>query len=180
MRTRIYLPAVLLVVPFATAVAQQQPPPLEPGQRVRVTVPTRDMNKHVETFRRLRGDTLVLESMRCPLSDVTRLEVHRGEKSKAGKGALFGGLVGAGLGVVASVVWAAHDCEFIDNVGCEGEEVAVMAGGTAILGAAGALLGAGVGALIQTDRWEEVPLDRLRVSLVPQRDGFGIGASISF
>jgi len=42
-------------------------------------------------------------------------------------------------------------------------------------------LGAVIGALIKTDRWEEVPLDALRVSFVPQRDGrFGLGMSVRF
>ena len=50
---------------------------------------------------------------------------------------------------------------------------------------AGALLGAGVGAVvgyfIKTDRWEEISLDRLRVSFAPQRDGgFVLGLSVEF
>ncbi len=51
----------------------------------------------------------------------------------------------------------------------------------AIFGGAGAGLGALVGLLIKTDRWEEVPLNRFRVSFAPQRDGrFALGASVSF
>ena len=38
-----------------------------------------------------------------------------------------------------------------------------------------------LGASTKTDRWREVPLDRVRVSLGPQRDGrFGLGASVRF
>jgi hypothetical protein len=38
-----------------------------------------------------------------------------------------------------------------------------------------------VGGSIKTDRWREVPLDRLRVGFAPQRDGrFGLGASVRF
>ncbi len=47
----------------------------------------------------------------------------------------------------------------------------------------GALGGAVVGAVVghQDLRWTEVPLDRLHVSLGPQRDGrFGFGASVRF
>jgi hypothetical protein len=45
----------------------------------------------------------------------------------------------------------------------------------------GAAVGLVVGAFTKTDRWEEVPLDRLRVSIVPQRDGrFALGVSVSF
>ncbi len=41
--------------------------------------------------------------------------------------------------------------------------------------------GLAVGAVIMTDRWQEVPLDRLRVNLGPQRDGrFGLGLLVRF
>ncbi len=40
------------------------------------------------------------------------------------------------------------------------------------LGAGGGLLiGGAVGAIIRTDRWEEIPIGRLRVSFLPQRHG---------
>ena len=45
----------------------------------------------------------------------------------------------------------------------------------------GAVAGALVGFAIKTEQWEEAPLDRLRMSLGPQRDGrFGFGASVRF
>ena len=52
-------------------------------------------------------------------------------------------------------------------------------------GLAGGLLGAGVGAVIgwaiKTERWEEVPLDRLQLNMVPLRDGgFALGVSVTF
>jgi len=48
---------------------------------------------------------------------------------------------------------------------------------SAIVGAAGGI----VGYFIKTDRWEEIPLERLRVSLTPQRDGgFALGFSVRF
>ena len=46
---------------------------------------------------------------------------------------------------------------------------------------AGAGIGGLIGAFVKTDRWEAVPLDQLRVSVVPQRGGrFALGLSISF
>jgi hypothetical protein len=53
--------------------------------------------------------------------------------------------------------------------------------GFVVGGLGGALIGALIGSASKTDRWQEVPLDRLRVSLGPQRDGrFGLGASVRF
>ena len=44
----------------------------------------------------------------------------------------------------------------------------------------GVVFGAVVGAMTEGERWEEVPLDRLRVSIAPTRNGIGIGARIAF
>ena len=59
-------------------------------------------------------------------------------------------------------------------------------GGTAAVtglffGGLGAVVGHLVGNRFTVDRWVDVPHDRLRVSLGPQRDGrFGLGASVRF
>ena len=59
--------------------------------------------------------------------------------------------------------------------------VGTAAIGAGVVSVAGAMVGIVVGALIKTERWEEVPFDQLRVSFVPQRDGrLGIGLSVRF
>ena len=48
-----------------------------------------------------------------------------------------------------------------------------------VFGAGGALLGAVTGAFIKTDRWEEVPLDEIRVGLSPfASDGVAVSVSL--
>jgi hypothetical protein len=42
------------------------------------------------------------------------------------------------------------------------------------------MIGTLVGERIKTDNWEEVPLDRLRVTVAPTRSGVGIAARIAF
>jgi hypothetical protein len=77
-------------------------------------------------------------------------------------------LIGAGVGAVAFAL--------VGNVGCtsdcdEGQ------GSLLALGAGmGAAYVAGIGALIKTDRWGDVPLEHVRVALVPTR---GRGAQLS-
>ena len=171
MRKRIFLPAVLLVLPLASAVAQQQPPPLEPGQRVRVTAP--DINKYDGTLQAMRGDTLTVDTLRIAVASVTRLDVYRGQKSNLLLGMGIGFAAGAGLG---ALLGAAVDCEdygFSDQSSCVG----LAAAGGAVVGL---LVGTTAGLLIKTDRWEEVPLDQIRVSFMPQRDGFALGISVAF
>ncbi len=67
-----------------------------------------------------------------------------------------------------------------DCLGDLGPGANVAAGGV-IGGLGGLVVGALIGSAIETDRWVDVPLDRLRVSLGPQRDSrFGFGASVRF
>jgi len=171
MRLAIALALVALASP-TDAVAQELS--LRPGQRVRVTVSTVGKNAYEDRFRQLRGDTLVLESAWFPLSDVTQLKVHQGRKSVTGWGGLVGLLGGALTGAIVGysqgddhglVAWTAE------------QKAGLLA---AVFGGVGGLGGLLIGALIRTDKWEGIPLDRLRVSVVPHRDGFGLGASIAF
>ena len=176
MNKRICLSAVLLVLPLTTAVAQQQPLSLEPGARVRITAPYLGIKKQAATFQALRGDTLVVmadSTMRCPLAAVTRLDVYRGRKSHPWRGAAVGAAVG-GVGALAVTVAACSTEEF----DCSNKSYPAAAVGVGILG--GGLIGLGIGALTKTDRWEEVPVDQIRVSFVPRRDGFALGFSVAF
>ena len=49
----------------------------------------------------------------------------------------------------------------------------------ALGGVAGAGLGAIIGALVRTERWQDVPVERLRVGLAPQ-GGIKFGLFVAF
>ncbi len=195
MRHVTILVAVLTITPLTNATAQV---PVRPGARVRVTTPpppcpawytscTRDSPRHyVGTFVAWKGGTLVVETkghiLALPLDSVTRLDLSRGRKTNTGMGAVIGffvgGLVGAGIGYASY-----EECVpqgWFSCIGDFGPETLAVAG--ALIGGLGGLVaGALIGLEIQTDRWQEVPLDRVRVSMGPQRDGrFGLGASVRF
>lgn len=171
---------------FTDAIAQEQP--LLPGQRVRVAhscVAVRDQQTRQTELRdcqttkgsvtALSADALGLSAgdstVSLSLRQISRIEVHRGQKAHTGVGALVGLLVGAVTGGVVGY----RQCEegFVDVGLC-------TAAGIGIGGGVGAGLGALTGSAIKADHWEEVPLDRLRVGVGPHRDGFGIVASIAF
>lgn len=163
-----------LLAPRTDALTQQLP--LQPGQRVRVTVPSLGVSKQDARFERLNGDTLVVSSASYALSDVTRFEVWRGRRSAARKGSLFGFVGGAAVG--ALIGFAMGESEGFCAFACTAGQKAAL--GALIGGPTGALSGLLIGAQIKTDTWERIPAERLPLSVRPRRDGFGIGASIAF
>ena len=174
---------VSLVVPFSNLSAQQLSR-LE-GARMRVTAPDCGMNTQTTTLQALRGDTLLFPGrptessnpivpVKCPVGSVTRVEMRQGRKSNVARGALIGLIPG----VVGGAFAGAHVARMEETRCPETFKGAVI--GAGIMGALTAGLGAIVGALIKTDRWEEVPLDRLRVGFAPQRDRVSLGLRIAF
>ncbi len=181
MRHATILIAILTFVPLASATAQVS---LRPGDRVRVTGhfchPFHTCQHSVSTFLAWKADSLVIQSngdtLTVPVTLLTRLDVSRGRKTNTGEGAVTGLLVGGVAGAVIGL--ASYECEpcFVDL----GPGV-YAAAGAVIGGLGGLVVGALIGLEIETDRWQEVQLHRVRVSVGPQRDGrFGLGASVRF
>ncbi len=160
--------SVLVRLPNVSA--QVQP---EPGSRVRVTAPDIGVDKSVGRCLELSDGSMQFapESGAVPVTipfvSMTGLQVSRGRKSSVRKGALWGGLIGGAVGVA---IGASME---VEDFGTEGFALAGVV--------AGAVIGAPIGAFIKTERWDEIPLDRLPVSLAPQRDGrVGLGFSVAF
>lgn len=151
---------LLLLAPAgrpALAAAQEAAP--KPGDRIRVTTLVVH-RRYVGNLVELSHESLRWDSDGAPysisLDQVANLELGRGDKSNAGKGALTGGAVGLGVGVAVGLVFSGLCGNDLvsDNAECR-------VGTTAAVGGLSALLGAGVGALIGTGsrsvRWEAVP-----------------------
>ncbi len=181
MRYLTIIPIAALAVASFTRVTAQQPPLVKVGDRVRVATPDMGIRNQEGTLRLLDADSLVLhpaygEPLRLviPLASLTRFEVHRGRKSAA--------RLGAGIGFGVGTAWA---ITLLSTPSVCNPETPCSAGGwvgaIGLFGGIGAGLGGLVGLVFRSDRWEEVSLDRLRVSFAPQRDGrFALGASVSF
>ncbi len=167
-----FIPFVLICIFGGAPTESAAQEPLASGSRVRVTAPECGLSGQAATFRALRADTLVLDTTECSLASVTRLDVSRGQKSHA----VVGSLVGAGAGALVGLAMCANTdvCGILSDNDLKGEVVAISV-------VVGGLVGGIVGYLIKTDRWEEIRLERLRVSLAPQRDGgFALGFSVRF
>lgn len=155
-----------VVLTGAGAGAQEAVSPL-PGTRLRVTAPTVAPKPIVGTLLETTEREVALAvspSDRTPIprAAITHVERSQGRHGHAAKGLIIGAVVGA---VVLSAINAADP-----ETGETREYVWV-----ALLGAGlGALPGAGVGALVKTERWAELPLANLRVTVAPLPD-HGVG-----
>lgn len=173
--------ALVLAAPFN--LLAQQAPIVARGARVRVRAPSVSRDRLVGTVVEMGTDTCVLEvedwaePLALPLASLETLEVSRGTKSNAGKGAFTGGAVGWLFGLALGARGAEGADEDDPHVWglVEGQgDVWTVA---AIGGGVGATVGLLIGEMTRSDRWEEVPLDRLRV--VPTRDRRGLALSVS-
>jgi hypothetical protein len=157
-----------LAIAAGTAFADQAVP-MPAGTRVRVTTPEVQARRVTGTLVEASERVIVLafasgERRAIPVEAVTRLERSRGRRGHPVAGAVVGGLLGGGF--VALMSGLACDVE-----DCEGSPAGAVLLGVGL----GALPGAGVGALIKTERWDAVPADRVRLTLAPVR---GSGAAL--
>jgi hypothetical protein len=174
----VVLGITLFGIPLFAGEAPAAGLPLKPGDRVRVWASTLPANAVGEV---VDAESEVLriqvpdrrESIEVPFNAVTRLERSLGTRRNIGKAALIGGLVGAGAG--AAFVGIASGSE-----GCEGPCSGWVLVFSALGGGAGAIVGSGVGALHKTEHWEGVPVGRVGIRVVPERDGAGLKLSVRF
>jgi hypothetical protein len=179
---RISLAALILpLFSFGNGWAQQSPPVME-GEKIRFSYCGEvDPEGHVVAHcasaegrvQRVAGDTLVVDrkqgrgSLATRFRWVTKLEVSHGYKSN-----VLPGLV-VGATATALLLAASTDQHYSD---CNDYMTVCALTGLAFVGT-----GTVVGLLLSGEKWDEVPPDLLRVSVVAQRDGrLGIGLSLAF
>lgn len=173
------LVTVALLVATSSPLAAQEAP-VAPGTRVRVQAPPQWSGWVVGTVVAWESESLVLEpeDVGTPLTlarnQITRFDVYGGSKSKA----LLGAGIGFGVGVGWTVLLLSSESICNSEETCDAGD---WAKGIAIFGGGGAAIGALVGLLFRTDRWEAVPMEGIRVSFTPVYDGQpGLALSVSF
>jgi hypothetical protein len=175
MRHVIAATAITLLSTMSASLPAQGLPQIPVGTRVRVTAPGLGVEAQVSLFETQRQDTLLMQHGALPLAEVTRLEIYAGRRSRAGIGAVVVGILG-----FASSYWYLHGmCSYYggqyDNCTTDPVPLALLGGGL------GAVVGAGIGVLFRSDRWEEVRIERVRLQPVATSDGrFGLAASVGF
>jgi hypothetical protein len=175
---RLIILAALLTTQLSEAAAQAAAD-LAPGTRVRVF--TAQGGKVVGGVHSMREDTLVVSLQReaaalsIPLSTVSRIEVSRGDRSRAknalrwGTWAFIGG--GALFGTMCTLDDACRDPGRPDHSAAQaGLEVGLF------MGTGAAFWGAVLGAIFPGEQWDTAPA---RVGVAPGREG-GVVVGVSF
>ena len=188
MRLYCALPTITLLVlahtlGTSTEAAAQDTPPIAVGERVRVS--TASGATYVGLVGMVTSAVIEVQDEEgsrssVPLSTVRRLEVSRGQKSNASAGAFIGFVTGAITGaLIGGSLGDAPPIFGGETSPLSAEKKAFI--GFLLGGAGGAIIGKLIGEAVHSDRWVEVPLERLRVSLAPQRHGrFAFGLSVRF
>jgi hypothetical protein len=126
--------------------------------RVRVVAPPLVPTPTIATATGHRADSLVLQvsrssTMVVPVASIQSLEISQGKRRKTATGALVGALVGG----AATALFLSGFCSDPDSA-CQADEVARA---VVIIAVPPTVLGALVGAVIWTERWDRLPLERL-------------------
>ncbi len=177
--------AFVIAALFLPAAVAAQEPPIKVGEGVRFWT-TQSRIATYGTLTRWEADSFAIAGNWIPITSVSMLEVHRGQKTSASTVALYTA-IGAGSGAVVTAGLVLTGCLLarLVELGCGGPDEELVEGVTPLgfigIGAGvGALVGALIGATRKTDRWETVPLDRIRVSLTPRGGGLEVSAKFVF
>jgi len=178
----------------AAAVAQNVG--LAPGQAIRVTAHPYGLRRTPVTLEALGADTLhvqyvrkrldhgtvVTDSLRqpLPLDAVSKIEIPAGRRSNWDRGARTGAIVGGGVGLLLGA--ALLTCSDSDSLcpDSPGQAVGGVVAVTATGGLIGGIVGALIGAMSSRERWNEVPVKRIPVTIAPRGGRLAVVASIPF
>lgn len=189
------------------ALADQDPPGVETGSRVRIEL-ARDLviapgestphEKPADTQRgkqvvgqivKMDGDTLTITlegrstRLTVPRDAIARMDLSRGRRSageRLFRGAGLGVLVGGLGGALVGLASGGDDCppHSVDCIGFSTSDR--MAIGGILLGTLGSVVGAAVGLGSKGERWEQVPARGVQVTVKRVARGRGLSLAVSF
>ncbi len=179
--------AVALILMPSADLAAQETTAVTPGSRIRASAPSVSNKPFVGDVVGWESDSLIAnarvwqsgtwlnQQVKVGIGSLTKLEVSRGRKSRFLQGLGYGLLVGAATGAVIGAASGDDDPSTWFAMSA-GEKAAV---GAISLGLLGGIVGGVIGLSSPGERWEEVPLDRLRVGPSPvTADGVAVSVSL--
>lgn len=147
----------IVVVTGTSAPARAQYTEVQPGARVRIVAPGIVAGRYVGTVLTRSADSLELGApgvppIKMPFARITSLEVGRGSSRAlgAGRGVMWGAPIGLVVGVIAAAGTDSDPYCFDTCTRSGSYKAGIIAASTL----AGALWGAGIGAIVGRERWE--------------------------
>ena len=171
LRSSVWFGVGLVLLTMPMGLTAEEGPVVATGAVVRLSAPSIDQHRISGTIvsadeRILNVELALGRNVTVPKDGIEKLEVRTGRRSHWRAGLLAGLAAGVVLG-------AAAGCDNCFGP-TKGEAVALLA---PLVG----IVGAGVGLLIRTDRWEPVSPHRLHVSLgLPARGRVGLSVGLNF
>lgn len=170
---------LLLEILLAGAVSAQAPVGSTDNLTPGVSIRFRDAGKWITgSLVSVTADSIELANAKTKstetysLSGLSELWYSAGKKPAVARGMAVGALLGAATAGGTLLIYSALDTSGWETTG-EWAYVGVCT-------AAGAALGALLGALKPQDRWVAVQMPRAQVVIVPTRNGAGLGVSVRF
>jgi hypothetical protein len=168
----------------AFAVDARGAPEITTGSRVRLSTKAAPKERVKGTVGAMDETSLTIvdddhQTLKLPREGISSLEVGFGKRTRARRGALIAGVIMAADVVLLCALDGStyRDGRYVDTHGsCGSEDVGPILAAVGF----GTALGAGIGALIKTDRWIPVSTDRVAVGIVPNRRGAGVALSLRF
>ncbi len=171
---------LVLGVCFPGAAAHSQMAELQPGVRVRIRAPGEIAGRLTGVVVARSADSVTITRsggtpVAVALAKLSTLDISRGKSRSRGalRGTLWGAAVGLGLGAIAPITTetcaaGSARCEPISR----GEFVQLMVLGSVVWGA-------GIGAIVGSERWDSAMLPT-RVALLPPTRGQSSGIMLSW
>ena len=137
-----------------------------------------DCKQETGTVSLLTSDSLVLQvdeqgtEQSLALATVSRLQLSRGRGGAGARGALYGGLAGAFAGSIFGLAL----CSSVEDSNSPPGACAV--GGALAVAIPGALLGLMIGHSLGKEKWVDIPIEGVAVSVGSA--GVGIGITVQF
>lgn len=163
---------------------------ISPGTRVRVSMGAGpDRREVIGALTRADADVWVLrlneqgDSAVVSSADLTEVRVSHGTRGHKLEGFLIGALVGGLVGAAAYKEPSPPSCDppsLCANwgsplSGLDSQGFAIFSG---LIG--GGALGALIGGMVKTERWELMNKERARLTVLPSAEGMGVGITLRF
>ena len=174
-----------LLAGLPLAGAAQAGSPLAPGARVRVKAIASQAPWVRGELISLVSDSVSIrvtdgaDTVHLPRNTLAQVQVSQGIHARTGHGALLGLGIGAGTGLVLGLAAAAQSCHGARfcEIRIGPEDVLAF---TALLGGAGAGIGAMIGAVSHGERWQRVEWPRVAGRWGPTSRGKMVGITLRF